>query len=114
MTDEPEAAIRRLAAFCDIALDDDLVALTLERTSLPFMLAHKDRFDDAMMRKLSEERCGLPPGSDAAKVRKGGVGGHATELSPAIAAEMDAVWTRLVAPPTGYADYAALEASLRG
>ena len=40
------------------------------------MLAHKDRFDDAMMRKMSEERCNLPPGSDSAKVREGRVGSH--------------------------------------
>lgn len=113
MSDEPEATIRRLAAFCGIPLDDALMALTLERTSLAFMLAHKDRFDDLMMRQLSEARCGLPPGSDSAKVRKGGAGGHAKELPAEIAAEMDAVWTRLVAPKTGFADYAALEAALR-
>ncbi|HXQ12621.1 MAG TPA: sulfotransferase domain-containing protein, partial [Caulobacteraceae bacterium] len=113
MTDEPEATIRRLAGFCGIPLDDQLLALTLERTSLAFMLAHKDRFDDLMMRQLSEARCGLPRGSDSAKVRKGGAGGHAKELPAEIAAEMDAVWTRLVAPKTGFADYAALEAALR-
>jgi hypothetical protein len=113
MSDEPEATIRRLAAFCGIAVDDDLVALTLERTSLAFMLAHKDRFDDLMMRQLSETRCGLPPGSDSAKVREGRVGGHAKELPAPVAAEMDAIWARLVAPKTGFADYAALEAALR-
>ena len=62
MTVEPEANMRRLAAFCGIALDDDLLALTLERSSLAFMLAHKDRFDDLMMRKVSEERGRLPAG----------------------------------------------------
>jgi hypothetical protein len=113
MTDEPEATIRRLAGFCGIPLDADLLALTLERTSLAFMLAHKDRFDDLMMRQLSENRCGLPPGSDSAKVRAGRVGGHVKELPADIAAEMDAIWTRLVEPRTGFADYAALEAALR-
>ncbi len=113
MTAAPEAMVRRLAAFCDIPLDDPLLALTLERSSLAFMLAHKDRFDDAMMRRLSEERCGLPAGSDSAKVRKGGVGGHVHELPAEIAAEMDAIWAKLVAPKTGFADYASLEADLR-
>jgi len=113
MSDEPEATIRRLAGFCGIPLDDELLALALERTSLSYMLEHKDRFDDLMMRQLSEARCNLPPGSDTAKVREGRVGGHVRELPPEIAAEMDAAWTRLVAPATGFADYAALEAALR-
>ena len=113
MSDDPEETIRRLAGFCGIPLDDELLALTLERTSLSYMLEHKDRFDDLMMRQLSEARCNLPPGSDTAKVREGRVGGHVRELPPEIATEMDAAWTRLVAPATGFADYAALEAALR-
>jgi hypothetical protein len=113
MTVEPEAHVRRLAAFCGIALDDALLALTLDRSSLSFMLQHKDRFDDFLMRSLSEARCNLPPGSDSAKVRKGGVGGHHQELPDEISAAMDAEWARLVAPKTGFADYAALEAELR-
>jgi hypothetical protein len=113
MTVEPEAHVRRLAAFCGIALDDALLALTLERSSLSFMLQHKDRFDDFLMRSMSEARCNLPPGSDSAKVRKGGVGGQRQELPDEISAAMDADWARLVTPKTGFADYAALEAELR-
>ena len=112
MTLDPVAHIRRLAAFCNIPLDDALLAMTLERSSLDFMLAHKDRFDDFLMRSLSEERCNLPPGSDSAKVRKGGVGGHRRELPPAVGAVLDAEWSRLVTPKLGFADYAALEAEL--
>jgi Sulfotransferase domain len=113
MTVEPEAHIHRLAAFCGIALDDALLALTLDRSSLSFMLQHKDRFDDFMMRSMSEARCNLPPGSDSAKVRKGGVGGHRQELPDEVSAAMDAEWAELVTPKTGFADYAALEAELR-
>lgn len=113
MIAEPEASIRRVAAFCDLPLDGDLLALTLERSSIGFMLAHKDRFDDAMDRHASEIRCNLPPGSDSAKVRKGVVGSHKAELSEAVAARLDATWRETVSPVTGYADYAALEAGLR-
>ena len=112
MTADPAAHIRRLAAFCGLPLNDALLALTLERSSIGFMLAHKDRFDDLMMREVSEARCNLPPGSDSAKVRKGGVGGHKAELPPAIAAALDAKWAELAAPATGCADYAALEATI--
>ncbi|HLK26175.1 MAG TPA: sulfotransferase domain-containing protein [Caulobacteraceae bacterium] len=113
MTDAPEATIRRLAAFCGIPLDEELLALTLERTSLAFMLAHKDRFDDAMMRALSEERCNLPAGSDSAKVREGRVGSHRTDLPGHLADALDAAWRQVVEPKTGFGDYAALEAALR-
>ena len=113
MTADPEGTIRRLAAFCGLPLDEARLALTLERSSLGFMLAHKDRFDDAMMRALSETRGNLPPGCDSAKVRKGGVGGYRAELTPEIAAEVDARWAELVTPVTGLADYAALDAAVR-
>jgi hypothetical protein len=113
MIADPEGHARRLAAFSGIPLDDALLKLTLERSSIGYMLAHKDRFDDAMMREVSETRCGLPPGSDSAKVRKGGVGGHKAELTDDVVAELDAKWAELVAPATGFADYAALDAAVR-
>jgi hypothetical protein len=113
MTAAPEQTIRRLAAFCGIALDDDLLTLTLEHSSRDFMLAHKDRYEDPMMRRLSEERCGLPPGSDSAKVRPKGSGMQRAQISPELEAEIDALWARRVEPATGFADYASLEAALR-
>ena len=113
MVADPAGHIRRLAAFCGLPIDDALMALTLERSSIGYMLAHKDRFDDAMMRAASEARCNLPPGSDSAKVRKGGVGGHKAEVPASLAAQLDAKWAELAAPATGFADYAALAAAAR-
>ena len=113
MTAEPEANIRRLAAFAGIALDDDLLALTLDHSSRAFMLEHKDRFDDAMMRRISEERCNLPPGSDSAKVRAKPAGPPRQEMTAAIEAELDAMWAQTVTAKLGFENYAALEAALR-
>ena len=110
MSADPVGNIRRLAAFCGIPLDDDLLALTLDHSSRGFMLRHKDRFSDPMMRRLSEQRCNLPPDSDSAKVRAP-EGREA--LSPEIDAAMDAIWTERVTAKLGFADYAALEADLR-
>jgi hypothetical protein len=112
MSADPERAIRRLAAFCGIPLDAALLALTLERSSLGYMLRHKDRFDDAMMRRLSETACGLPPGSDSAKVRRGAVGSHRDELPAEIAAAIEARWRERVTPQLGFESYAALAAAL--
>lgn len=113
MIADPAANMKRLAQFCGIAPDNDLLTLTLERTSLAFMLRHKDRFDDLMMRQLSERLFNLPPGSDAAKVRQGGVGGHRHVLPGEIVAAIDAVWKKIVTPRTGHADFASLDKDLQ-
>jgi hypothetical protein len=113
MIADPAGHIRRLAAFSGLPLDDELLALTLERSSIGYMLAHKDKFDDAMMREVSEARCNLPRGSDSAKVRKGAVGAHKAELPTSVGAALDARWAELVTAATGFADYAALEAAAR-
>ena len=113
MTADPAASIRKLAAFCDITLDETLLATTLERSSLAYMLRYKDRFDDAMMREISEARGGLPKGSDSAKVRKGGVGGHKQELPVSVSRALDEVWATDVLPKTGFADYQSLEDEIR-
>lgn len=109
MVSEPEMHVRKLAAFSGITLDDNLIALTLEQTSLNFMLKYKDRFDDALARSVSETRCNLPSGSDSAKVRKGGVGGYKTELPASIAKRIDEIWVERIAPVTGHADFTAFD-----
>ena len=109
---DPDDTIRRVAAHSGIPLDDELLALTLRHSSLEFMLANKSKFDDLGMRTLSERNCGLPPGSDSAKVRLGQVGSHRTELTEEVAAEMDARWEEQITARFGHADYAALEEAL--
>jgi Sulfotransferase domain len=104
--------VRRVANFVGIALDDALFDIVMRQSSLEFMLAHKDRFDDAMMRERSERLLGLPPGSDSAKVRKGKIGEHRIELPPAVVAEMDDIWQREIGATLGFGDYAELAAAL--
>ena len=111
MIEDLEGTIKRVAEFINIPLDEALLALTLEHASLEFMQAHREQFDDALMRKLSEKEV-LPPGSDSAKVRTGKIGGHRDALSPALVAELDAQWQALITPEIGFASYEALIASL--
>ena len=113
MKEDPERHIRALARFANIPLDDELLKLTLEHSSLAFMLAHKDRFDDFLMRDRSERESGLPSGSDSAKVREGKVGGHKKELSAELADRIDAVWAETVAPVTGFGTYGHFESAVR-
>ena len=112
MTKDAERSIRRVAELCGLPVDDDLLATTIELSSFAFMLEHKDKFDDLLMREATERRGLLPPGGDSSKVRQGGVGGHRQELSADVVAAMDEIWARRIAPDLGFADYAALEAAI--
>lgn len=112
MTRTPREHLVRLAAFSGLEVDGDRIDLALHQSSLPFMLAHKDRFDEVLMRDLSERRCGLPPGSDSAKVRQGGVGGHKQALPPELAARIDDIWAEHVAPRIGFKSYSDLAAAI--
>ena len=106
------STIKRIAEFIDIDLDDELLAITEEHSSLAFMQKHGDKFDDLLMRRRSEEVAGIPPGGDSAKVRAGRVGEHQEHFSAEILAELDAVWQRDVAEETGFSNYAAMIATL--
>ena len=108
---DPAGQIRRLAKFAQIPLDEELLELTLEHTSRAYMLAHKDRFDDALMRGLSEDLGGMPQGGDSAKVRQG-TPSHSDELPLALSMRMDEIWAERIAPRLGIASFAQLEALL--
>lgn len=112
MNQNPEATIRSVADFCGIALDDALLNITLEHSSLPFMLKHKDKFDDLLMRELSERVADLPPGSDSAKVREGKVGGHRAVLSDAVIEEMAQIWKQDIESEFGFRSYEEMIGSL--
>ena len=110
MTVDPDALIRRVAEFIDVPLDDELLAITLEHSSFSYMLEHKNRFDDALMRGLSEKKANLPKGSDSSKVRKGKIG--ETSMPEVVQAELDEKWRQLIKETLGFVNYAELVAEL--
>lgn len=113
MKEDLPGAVREIAGFMDIELDDALEALVLHQASLPYMLENKHRYDDRLMRELSERRLGLPPGSDSAKVRKGEVGSHRYELPESVVEALDDTWRDEIETRFGLADYPALVDALR-
>ncbi len=102
--------IRRLAAFCGIELTDALLQLVEERTSREFMHDHHDKFDDAMMCRVMEERLGIPDDADSSKVQA--QGSDAALVPPVIAAQIEALWAERVTPVTGHRNFAELAAEL--
>lgn len=115
MLADPEAAIRRIAAFIGVPLDDALLRLTLEHSSVDFMRARVRQFDDHLVREARDAACGLPPGdSGGHKVRSGKAGGHEAVLSDAVRAALHEAWQREIAVPLGLPNYAALRGALDG
>ena len=110
MKADHEGTIRKIAEFAGIALDDELLAITLEHSSLDFMQVHKDRFDDAMLRARSEQEV-LPPGSDSAKVRAGQIGEF--EFSEGVKRRFESLWSEHLLVVTGYQTYGDLIADLK-
>lgn len=112
MKSDHEATVRRVVTFMGVDANDDLIAVACEQSALASMSAHADKYDDLMMRRRSEDVCNLPPGGDSRKVRVGQIGGHRLELSPALLADLDAVWKETISAEFGLANYDALLAEL--
>ena len=112
MTQDLPGTVRTVAQFIGVPLDDELLDIVIRQSSLNFMLAHKDRFDDHLIRTLSEQKAGLPPGSDSAKVRKGEVGSHRYELPQTLSEAMDQIWREEIEAKLGFPTYQALCAAI--
>ncbi|MGI9336623.1 MAG: sulfotransferase domain-containing protein [Gammaproteobacteria bacterium] len=108
---EPKAAIERVGRFIGVALSQPLVDLTAYYSSIEYMRAHADRFDDRLVRAARDSACGLPPGGAASKVRAGN-SGDGDALSADVTAALDARWREVVLPATGFENYGALRAAL--
>ncbi len=108
VTNKP-AMIRRLADFIGIAVDEAMVGQVEALTARDFMYAHKDKFDDAMIKVAMAELLGLHD-LESSKVKA--EGSDAREVPPAIAAQIDALWAERVAPVTGHADFPSLASEL--
>lgn len=104
--------IKTVAKFVDIELDEELFKVVKKQSSLEFMKANGEKFDDHLMRELSEKQSGLPPGGESSKVRQGRVGDHRVELSQAVSERMDAIWQAVVTPRLGFKSYEELQEQL--
>jgi len=105
MLADPEATVRRVAAFIGCEATDARLAMALDQSSLATMRANHDKYDDHMMRALSERNCDLPTGGASGKVGTGGSGRYRGQLSEAFLAELDAVWRETIKVECGLDNY---------
>ena len=66
---------------------------------------HAEQFDDHILRSRRDAECGLPPGGDSSKVRRGAIGGHAEEMTPEIADAMEMRWKQEMHDTLGFRSY---------
>lgn len=112
MKEAPGGHVVRVAEFCGIEADDVRIDLAVRCSSLDFMLEYADRYDDALLRKRSEEVLDLPAGSETAKV-KAELPPGAFDLSSSAREKLDRKWQETILPTTGLASYAEVLTSLR-
>ncbi|RZV33841.1 MAG: sulfotransferase [Sphingomonadaceae bacterium] len=102
--------IARMAAFLGLQIKGEGVATVEIMTDRAFMRDYMDRFDDAMVCAVMEEKLGIPASSDSSKVQS--AGSDSRELPPAMAERIDDLWADRVQPATGHADFTSLAAEL--
>ncbi|MGH7962447.1 MAG: sulfotransferase domain-containing protein, partial [Candidatus Binatia bacterium] len=112
MTQDLPETVRRIAQFIGCTLDDELLNLIVRQASVEFMHAHQRQFDDHLIQEARNAACGLPPGGESSKVRKGNVGEHVHELPPEIIDELGRIWRNEVAARISFPSYAALRATV--
>lgn len=106
------AAVHAIADFMHMELDAELEKIVLEQSSIEFMRVHERQFDDHLIRAARDSVCGLPPGGDASKVRRGRVGDHAAYLDSELQMELDVIWKERIASRFQLDSYSVLRAAL--
>ncbi len=112
MKADPDTTVRRVARFIGVHADDELCDLVVQQSNLAFMKQHPDKFDDRVFFDSFRHAMRLPPTATLSKVRHGRAGAPPTAFPAGIIGELDAMWTSLVTPITGWHDYHDLEREL--
>ncbi|MFY0692743.1 MAG: sulfotransferase domain-containing protein [Paracoccaceae bacterium] len=105
--------VRRIAAFMDIPLDDELFARVVHQASRRFMLEHKSQFDEAPFRRLISRRTGLPVDTDASKVTPGARDDPKYHLSATHQKKLEEIWQAQLSNRFGLESYKDLRHAIR-
>lgn len=104
--------VARVADFIGLDGDPELLATATEQATLAAMTANKSKYDEVIVRELSERRGGLPPGGQTGKVATGQTGGHRDLFSSELSAAFQAVWDETIRQDLGLPDYDSMLAQL--
>jgi hypothetical protein len=93
-------------------LDQDLLEIVLRQSSLQFMLAHSEQFDDHLVRIARDPILGLPPGGNSSKVTDRTLNTRPAEVPQAIHEQLEMIWQEEIAAKIALPTYEALRAEL--
>lgn len=106
------AAVRRVARFMRVELDDATLDRVTEQAGYEFMRAHLDQFDDHELLTRLEKTLDVPRDRRLEKVRAGQIGSGKRELSAEVRSTLDALWKSEIAEPLGFQSYDDLRAKI--
>ena len=104
--------IERVAAFIGIPLDDELRQIVVRQSDIKFMQAHKEQFEDHLVRKARSAAMRLPLDGQLNKVRNGQVGESKQLVPDEIRKELDGVWQEDITAKIGLTSYENLRKEL--
>ena len=97
--------IERVAEFIGIELDEELKQIVLKQSDIKFMQAHKEQFEDHLIRKARSAAMRLPLDRQLNKVRNGQVGESKIAVPDEIKQELDVVWRDAITAKIGLNSY---------
>lgn len=97
--------VERVAEFIGIPLDDELREIVLKQSDIKFMSAHKDKYEDNIIREARGPAMGLPLDGQLNKVRSGQVGESKQRVPDEIKQELDEVWHEEITLKIGLRSY---------
>ena len=106
------SAVKTIAAFIGLYLDDELHDIVMRQSTREFMLQHSRHFDEHPVRDAVANRTGIPPNGNASKITAGTPDEDRYVLPQEIIKELDANWNRFITAPYGLPDYDALRSEI--
>jgi Sulfotransferase domain len=99
--------VKRIADFMDLHCSQQLLEKVTEMSTFEYMKQYDDKFDEKISKRTRNAACGLPPdaGLSSKKVRSGGVGEGALELSSRLKAAIRDRWNSVITEATGFSSY---------
>ncbi len=105
--------LRRVAAFMDVPLDDALLDIVARQTSREFMLEHKEKYNEAPLRRVISQRTGVAFDTQADKVTRGTGDEPKYQLGTQHLRQMDEFWHAEITAKFGLENYQDLRLAIR-
>lgn len=113
MLADTSGTVRRVAKFMDLPLDDELFNCVVRQSSRPFMLEHKNQFEEGPFRRMASERTGIPISANAYKITPGARDDPKYELTAEHQLMLGEIWQAQVTNRFGLENYGELRHAIR-